>query len=166
MTHKIALANDIDSTDKKSHGTGFLLNLPGAPGSVVPTAGHNLIGISELKVYMAVPLPQGNNMPSPQDNNLPGFGFNLRLVYQELGKDVKAYEKAMDKVFNNSHKLELHITTFRDGDQPGKPHERSGPLIVRLQKDQLEYGIDTEEAMSGSPVWMVNRGCKCVVAIQ
>jgi hypothetical protein len=100
--------------------------------------------------------------------NRPGFGFNLRLAFQELGKGVRAFEKAMDKVFDNSQQPSMHITTFRDSDEPGKPLERSGLLKVlgRLQKDQLEYGIDTEEGLSGSPIWMVSRGFECVVAIQ
>ena len=200
----------MDTSDKKSHGIGFLLNLPGATNDVVLTAGHNLIGISELKVQIAVPLPQPGigfdvitsnidlqakdpviwicpeykHNPNVSENpsqmfhdwgmillpktNRPGFGFNLRLAFQEFGKEVRAYEKAIDKVFDNSQKPTMHITTFRDGDQPGKPLERSGPLKVveRLQKDQLEYGIDTEEGMSGSPIWMVSRGFECVVAIQ
>ena len=97
-----------------------------------------------------------------------GFGFNLRLAFQKFGK-LKTYE-ARDKVIDSYHEPEMRISSFRFQDNPGSPHERSGKLVVegeeRLRGDQLEYRIDTEEGMSGSPVWMPNRGGECVVAIQ
>ena len=92
----------------------------------------------------------------------PGFGFNLRLAFQEFGKKVRAYDEAKDKIVETAYIPHMRVTSFTA--------ERSGPLVVegeeRLRKDQLEYSIDTEEGMSGSPVWMEDRGGECVVAIQ
>lgn len=104
------------------------------------------------------------------ETNRPGFGFNLRLAYQEFGKKEKKYDQAKHKVIEVSDAPQMRSTSFRFRDEPGKPLERSGELIVegeeRLREAQLEYDIDTEEGMSGSPVWMGSKGCECVVAIQ
>ena len=88
-------------------------------------------------------------LPAPK-KKWPGFGFSLRLAFQEFGRKVRAYDEAKDKVVDCSYVPLMRLSSYSV--------ERSGLLVVegeeRLRNDQLEYSIDTEEGMSGSPVWM------------
>ncbi|KAF2795303.1 hypothetical protein K505DRAFT_374011 [Melanomma pulvis-pyrius CBS 109.77] len=105
----------------------------------------------------------------PKSRMRAGFGYNLRVGVQEMGKNIRVFDRFRGKVVDTTYKPHVEITSYRITDRVGAPLERSGDLFIegeeRLRDRQLEYGIDTEEGMSGSPVWTANRGGECVVAI-
>ena len=108
--------------------------------------------------------------PSNPKVRRPGFGFNLRLAFQDFGEHQKSLDKFITKEVTRAYIPEMRMGSYRAGDRPGTSIERSGRLATsgeeRLRSYQLEYDIVAEEGMSGSPVWMANRGGECVVAIQ
>ncbi|KAI9741648.1 MAG: hypothetical protein M1834_000032 [Cirrosporium novae-zelandiae] len=163
-------------------GTAFYINLGSSQYDIVLTAGHNLIsgkkkrctnlkimGIGSVgeilvtneniricKSYEQDPGPKNavndygailiplREMQSPR----AGFGFNLKL-------------SSMKEVTIEG---ELRITGYKTDTDPGKPITNSG-VRKKINEHQLEYLVETEKGISGSPVWGAYDGVETVLGI-
>ena len=76
-----------------------------------------------------------------------GFGFALKLGHDNLRK-------------NN-----MDLSGYRVGSTPGQPVTSTGRCIG-CRENQLEYEIQTEKGLSGSPVFMPYKGHETAIAIQ
>ncbi|KAI1118534.1 hypothetical protein F5Y14DRAFT_217796 [Nemania sp. NC0429] len=169
-----------------SYGTGFYVNIPDTKTYVVLTAGHNLINAEGISSRNLVVFRAAGSASSATQNNLKindqdifisssyrvtpsnantendygailvpraidnararGFGFALKLGHDDLRKD------------------ELSISGYRVDTAPGLPVTSTGQCIG-CQENQLEYRIQTEKGLSGSPVIMAYKGHDTAVAI-
>ena len=76
-----------------------------------------------------------------------GFGFALKLGHDNL------------------RKYNMDVSGYRVNSESGKPATSTGRRIG-CRENQLEYQIQTEKGLSGSPVFMPYEGHETVVAIQ
>ncbi|KAF7790150.1 hypothetical protein EIP86_001102, partial [Pleurotus ostreatoroseus] len=172
-------------------GTGFFLNIPGSPAhDVLLTAAHNLVSPSNIPSQnLRAFLPRIQTDPAdpsqswvtyeppysvpqsathvcasydpsvptygtdwgfirlPPDSALEyGFGYSIRLGYEErlLG--------------------DLNVTGYRADSKLGAPATSTG-VCVSCYDNQLEYRVQTEQGISGSPVWYEYKGRPTVVGI-
>lgn len=100
----------------------------------------------------------------------PGFGFNIWFASQGLGEKGVVWSNLLKKVVPlNNNALPIHITGY-SSKPVGNSFDGEGIVItkgnMRLRPDQVEYTMKTAEGVSGSPVWMADRGGESVVAIQ
>lgn len=167
-----------ENKGKVNYGTGFYINIPNAEKHVILTAGHNLIDTNGNESQNLViqtskgesPIPPESRkisasyrqMPS-QDNAVNdygailipkrgnpqrcGFGFSLRLGLDDI------------------RKVDLDVSGYLVGSKAGKPDTSTGKCIS-CRKDQLEYDVQTDKELSGSPVFMPYKGHDTAVAIQ
>ncbi|KAK6329888.1 hypothetical protein TWF718_003315 [Orbilia javanica] len=170
--------------DGNAHtGTGFYLNIPEAAFNVIVTAGHNLIsgekseskGLKVLKpskesaekeeeeeiskIFISKSYkdnPTSDNAINDYGviltkkaegvNTAKGFGFSLKLGHEQLkGRP-------------------LEVSGYRVGSVAGKPIVSSGNC-VRSRPGQIEYKVETEPGLSGSPVYLPFKGHEVAVAI-
>ncbi|KAF8517816.1 hypothetical protein JB92DRAFT_3113324 [Gautieria morchelliformis] len=145
-------------------GSGFFVNIPDATHDVILTAGHNLIdpngNMSEhltLQHPNDIPIPisdvrvsaayKANQKPAtdygaillPKTSPGKGFGFSLKFAYE------------------TSRKGDVNVSGYRVPTLPGQPITSSG-ACVGCYADQLEYKAETEQGISGSPVWVGDLG--------
>ena len=178
------------------NGTGFYINLPGAKEDIILTAGHNLISETKQRstslcvLGSAVPITVPDEKfkicsryeddPGPKQAvydygaifvprganhyNQPklGFGYSLKLGIDE---DLKG---------------RVHVTGYKGREKKANPKNRPaggaassslGELVESSGRyagdgSQLLYEADTEQGMSGSPVWVEHNGYPTVVGIQ
>ncbi|KAJ2989284.1 hypothetical protein NUW58_g3546 [Xylaria curta] len=174
----------------KSSGTGFYINLPGTDKDVILTAGHNLVGSDGKRSTELVVMSSdgkgdivvdNNNVEintryfkSPKDYNAvydygaifipreegqpprPGFGFSLML-----GIDLKDRGKTDPKDAYLTGNV--NVTGYREHTPPGQPDLSTGGC--NIHPNQLEYEVETQVGLSGSPVWTAYNGVETVVAI-
>lgn len=178
------------SDNSLTFGTGFFINIPAtASHEVILTAAHNLIDAKgkptkDLIVHLPRVDPNGPpdapaviaRYPVPDadirisasyrkkqtDNDaedfgailLPrgavrgyGFGYSLKLAYEQTLRG------------------DVYVSGYRAMTPPGHPITSSGLCICCYDK-QLEYRAETEQGISGSPVWFEFERVQTVVAIQ
>lgn len=192
---KMVVQLSFDQGKGELNGTGFYINLPGAKEDIILTAGHNLISetkqrstslcvlgsavpitVSDEKFkicsryeddpgpkqavydYGAIFVPRGaNNYNQPK----LGFGYSLKLGIDE---DLKG---------------RVHVTGYKGREKKANPKNRPaggaassslGELVESSGRyagdgSQLLYEADTEQGMSGSPVWIEHNGYPTVVGI-
>ncbi|KAI0102606.1 hypothetical protein GGR51DRAFT_287819 [Nemania sp. FL0031] len=163
-------------------GNGFFVNVPGTEQGVIFTAGHNLIDekknrtknleawwqgqpawvkiddsqVRISRIYEANPTAASGIsdygailLPKAPGTTYPGFGFALKLAEEERLEPT------------------LSITSYKAGSNIGaNPSTSTGPCMNPIiNKNQLEYKIDTEGGVSGSAVWVGYNKYPTVVAI-
>jgi len=155
------------------YGSGFLFHIPGASHDVILTAAHNLIGPngdlsteirvnssrqsvpeSDIRVSAAYKIKQTAETDfgailMPRSSEGSGFGYSIRLAFEEHFKG------------------ELSVSGYRvplGPQQSARPVTSTGPC-VGCYKQQIEYRAETEQGISGSPVWMEYQGAPVAVAI-
>ncbi|KAK6354004.1 hypothetical protein TWF730_008424 [Orbilia blumenaviensis] len=160
-------------------GTGFYLNIPGTAFNVIVTAGHNLINdkgseSKNLKIlrpdnestdeeickifisesYKRNPTPKNakNDYGVILTNRgkgittTKGFGFSLKLSHEQLkGRS-------------------LDVSGYRVGSVAGQPVVSSGNCVY-TRRGQIEYKVDTEPGLSGSPVYLPFKGHEVAIAV-
>lgn len=92
--------------------------------------------------YGAILVPKNINNPSAR-----GFGFALKLGHDDLCGN------------------ELSISGYRLETEPGRPVTSTGECIG-CRENQLEYRVQTEKGLSGSPVITAYKGHDTAIAIQ
>ncbi|KAJ3559588.1 hypothetical protein NM688_g260 [Phlebia brevispora] len=162
------------SQDGLTVGTGFFVNIPGASHDVILTAAHNLIDANGTRSKaLAVIVPR---QVQDADPDAP-----LRVVYTRLEPQPEADWGAIllprgtviEHGFGYSIRLgyevvlrgDMHVVGYRASSVKGTPTTSTGPCICAYN-DSLEYRADTEQGISGSPVWCEYQGKPTVVAIQ
>lgn len=89
----------------------------------------------------------------------PGFAFNLVLG---LAPPLDASGERGDVLQNQV----LCVSGYRPEDSPSNSPRRSDGNCVQTSGYQLVYKANSQQGMSGGPVWLGFRGVETVVAIQ
>ncbi|OKL61294.1 hypothetical protein UA08_03759 [Talaromyces atroroseus] len=186
---KMVVQLSFDQGKGELNGTGFYVNLPGAKEDIILTAAHNLISETKqrstaLCVLGSAPIaiPDGKFeicskyeknpgekeavndygaifVPRIANNQAkPGFGYSLKLGIDE---DLKG---------------RVHVTGYKGREKKATPTVPAGTasdlgeLVESSGRyagdgSQLLYEADTEQGMSGSPVWVEYNGYPTVVGI-
>lgn len=159
-------------------GTGFFVNIPGVKANFILTAGHNLIS-EELHTDLEV-LFFGSKEYIPISNK----DIRVNPVYAATPKESSAehdygvillsekYEPPGDFGFSlplgvaDRLDCELSVTGYPAGTDAEIVTSSGRVVNPIIRKNQLEYMVETEPGLSGSPVWVGYKRHPTVVAIQ
>ncbi|KZT11210.1 uncharacterized protein LAESUDRAFT_710795 [Laetiporus sulphureus 93-53] len=167
-----------------TYGSGFILRPPDVTGVVILTAAHNLLPILDTADE---PTGQPSNSTQPSVNILgvehPITKDNCRVsdTYRTGDKspeadygaiilsslpvgDLEGFGFSICLGYEQSLPGELCVTGYRATDVAGQPKTSTGHCMGCYTR-RLEYDAQTEQGISGSPVWMYHRGCPTIVAI-
>ncbi|KAF4539225.1 uncharacterized protein LTHEOB_10389 [Lasiodiplodia theobromae] len=163
-----------------STGTGFYINVPDAECYIILTAGHNLIdkekSLSENLEVELTPTErykvaeEGTDFfisAAYRDNpthESAEFDYGAIFVPKPKKSDARGFGFALKLGHDNLQKKHLAISGYRVKTHQGQPVISTGSCMG-CWENQLEYEINTEPGLSGSPVYMPYRGHETVVAI-
>ncbi|EJT76717.1 hypothetical protein GGTG_06633 [Gaeumannomyces tritici R3-111a-1] len=161
-----------------SWGTGFFLNLPVSPYSVILTAGHNLISESGQPVEdLTILRDTGPNRPvnhSTEVKVCSNYKAQPRLANRVndygailLNKDASQGGFGFSTALGSARSItpEIFVTGHHAGTATGSPSTNSG-IIKHLLARYLRYKVDTICGNSDGPVWVAYGGCETAIAIQ
>lgn len=93
------------------------------------------------------------------------FDYGAIFVPKLKKSDVRGFGFALKLGHDNLQKKDLAISGYRAKTPQGHPVISTGSCMG-CWENQLEYKVNTEQGLSGSPVYMPYRGHEAVVAIQ
>ncbi|KAH0498024.1 hypothetical protein TgHK011_005303 [Trichoderma gracile] len=167
------------------HGTGFFVNLPSPTFDVILTAAHNLIDVNKVLAsnLMVIYADGGAELATdfqicpqyveilgtrPKSDERAKFDYGVIL----LPKDEKIKAKrqglglSLEIDSNDTLRSPKEVRVYGYGETgTGSYLRSSGPLKDVPDRRQLEYKVQTEPGMSGSPVWIPYGGQRIAVGI-
>ncbi|EHK17271.1 uncharacterized protein TRIVIDRAFT_205870 [Trichoderma virens Gv29-8] len=162
--------------DDTEVGNGFFVHVPGAKRKFILTAGHNLVSKTkhtELKAHLS----NGQVINISEDDvrvteDWKQYPEERRAAQHDYGVILLGDEVKIPGDFGFSLPLsladrldcELSVNGYRVTSD--HPLTSTGPCVNPIIHDnQLEYMIETEGGISGSPVWVGYKSQPTVVAI-
>lgn len=160
-------------------GTGFFVNFPSTKYDVILTAAHNLIhhnkaraqnlkvvysdGVEEdVKRYIICPQYEDVLALGPEHPDRGLYDYGVILLPKE---DVDSrLGLGLNLGFNLQAQSDRNVNVSGFGDGPGALRTSSGDLQDFGR--QLMYKAQTEQGMSGSPVWIAYDGQRIAIGIQ
>lgn len=154
------------------------MNIPGVKKNFILTAGHNLISEephTDLKIQL---------FGSEEYINIPNEDIRVNSVYAATPKEISAehdygvillpkdikppgdFGFSLPLGVANRLDCELSVTGYPATNNAGIVTSSGRAVNPIIRKNQLEYIIETEAGLSGSPVWVGYKGHPTVVAIQ
>ncbi|KAI0389631.1 hypothetical protein F5Y17DRAFT_472696 [Xylariaceae sp. FL0594] len=165
-------------------GNGFFVNVPGADKDVILTAGHNLIDeaknrTKDLKAWWQgqadwlkitddmVRISKVYEAEPTAASAVSDFGVILLPKPTQRGEVRLAFGFSLKLAEEDELPTTLSITSYRANANMGdRPTRSSGSCMNPIMnKNQLEYKVDTEAGVSGSAVWLGYNKYPTVVAI-
>lgn len=157
------------------------MNIPGAKKRFVLTAAHNLLSQrehTELKIQLyksdeEIDIPKDNIRVSSEWENSPEKPHAAASDYGVIFLPEQ-FQSPGDLGFSlplgaaDRFDCELSVTGYRTGSTTNdSPSTSTGSCIHPIMdENQLEYDIETEAGLSGSPVWVGYKTHPTVIAIQ